>query len=115
MHCNHFRGLPLSRRQMLQQCSGGFGAVALSALLGDRAYGARNPFAPRSTHFPARAKSVIFLYMDGGVSQVDSFDANPRLPRGHGKPFGARIEPTQFDDIGKTLKSPWEFKRTQQQ
>ncbi len=111
MHCNNFRGLPLSRRQMLRQCSGGFGAVALAALLGDRAYGAKNPFAPRPTHFPARAKSVIFLYMDGGVSQVDSFDPKPRLARDHGKPFGARIEPTQFDNIGKTLKSPWEFKR----
>ena len=96
---------------MLRQCAGGFGAVALSALLNDPAYGAKNPLAPRATHFRARAKSVIFLYMDGGVSQVDSFDPKPRLARDHGKPFAAKIEPTQFDNIGKTLKSPWEFKR----
>ncbi len=111
MHCNNFRNLPMSRRQMLQQCGNGFGAVALSALLCDPAYGAKNPFAPRPTHYPARASSVIFLYMDGGVSQMDSFDPKPRLDREHGEAFGAKIEPTQFDNIGKTLKSPWGFKR----
>ena len=62
-------------------------------------------------HFPAKAKSVIFLYMDGGVSQVDSFDYKPRLEKDNGKPFSAKINPTQFDNIGKTLKSPWNFKR----
>ncbi len=111
MHCNDYRALPVSRRQMLQQCAGGFGAVALAALLRDPAYGASDPLAPKSTHFPARARSVIFLYMDGGVSQVDSFDPKPRLAREHGRDFGARIEPTQFDNIGKTLKSPWGFRR----
>ena len=116
MHCNNFRGLPVTRREMLRQCAGGFGAVALSALLCDRAFAGRgtadslNPFAPREPHFRPRARNVIFLYMDGGVSQVDSFDPKPRLDREHGKGFGARIEPTQFNNIGKTLKSPWGFK-----
>jgi len=49
--------------------------------------------------------------MDGGVSQVDSFDYKPRLEKDHGKPFSAKINPTQFDNIGKTLKSPWNFKQ----
>ena len=102
---------PLSRREMLGRCAGGFGAVALSSLLADPAFGkTKSPFAPRSTHHHPKAKSVIFLYMDGGVSQVDSFDYKPRLEKDHGKPFSAKINPTQFDNIGKTLKSPWNFK-----
>ena len=97
---------------MLGRCAGGFGAVALSSLLADPAFGkTKSPFAPRSTHHHPKAKSVIFLYMDGGVSQVDSFDYKPRLEKDHGKPFSAKINPTQFDNIGKTLKSPWNFKQ----
>ena len=103
---------PLSRREMLGRCATGFGAVALSSLLADPAYGkAKSPFAPRNPHHDAKAKSVIFLYMDGGVSQVDSFDYKPRLEKDNGKPFSAKINPTQFDNIGKTLKSPWNFKQ----
>ena len=103
---------PLSRREMLGRCATGFGAVALSSLLADPAYGkAKSPFAPRKPHHDAKAKSVIFLYMDGGVSQVDSFDYKPRLEKDNGKPFSAKINPTQFDNIGKTLKSPWNFKQ----
>eukprot|EP00913_Durusdinium_trenchii_P008842 g8308.t1 len=107
--------------EMLTRCAGGFGAVALSALLAEEAEAARpalidsnqagNPFAPRKTHFPAKAKNVIFLYMDGGVSQVDSFDPKPRLDKDNGKPFPTKIEPTQFNNIGNTLASPWKFKR----
>ena len=103
---------PMSRREMLGRCATGFGAVALSGLLADPAYGkAKSPFAPRKPHHDAKAKSVIFLYMDGGVSQVDSFDYKPRLEKDNGKPFSAKINPTQFDNIGKTLKSPWNFKQ----
>ena len=103
---------PMSRREMLGRCATGFGAVALSSLLTDPAYGkAKSPFAPRKPHHVAKAKSVIFLYMDGGVSQVDSFDYKPRLEKDNGKPFSAKINPTQFDNIGKTLKSPWNFKQ----
>lgn len=102
----------LTRRELLRRGANGFGAVALSALLCDPAYGKAGPsFAPRPTHFSPKVKNVIFLYMEGGVSQVDSFDPKPRLDREHGRPFGAKIEPTQFDNIGKTLKSPWKFKR----
>jgi len=97
---------------MLGRCAGGFGSVALSSLLADPVYGkAKSPFAPKNTHHDPKAKSVIFLYMDGGVSQVDSFDYKPRLEKDHGKPFSAKINPTQFDNIGKTLKSPWNFKQ----
>ncbi len=112
MACNNFMSSPLTRREMLGRCAGGFGAVALSSLLSDPVYGkAKSPFAPRNTHHEPKAKSIIFLYMDGGVSQVDSFDYKPRLEKDHGKPFSAKINPTQFDNIGKTLKSPWNFKQ----
>ena len=110
--CRNFLPRPISRREMLGRCAGGFGAVALSSLLADPVYGkSRSPFAPRKPHHEPRARNVIFLYMDGGVSQVDSFDPKPRLDKDHGKPFAARINPTQFDNIGTTFKSPWAFKR----
>jgi hypothetical protein len=97
---------------MLRRCANGFGAVALAALLGDRAFaGEANPLAPRPTHFPPRARSVIFLYMDGGPSQMDTFDPKPRLDREHGQPIRMRVEPTQFNNVGTVLRSPWKFRR----
>ncbi len=109
----------LSRRAMLEQVAGGFGALALSALVaqGDLALPlAAADLAPpsnelRGVDFPAKAKSVIFLYMDGGPSQVDTFDPKPRLTAENGKPFGLKMEPTQFNNNGATLGSPWKFAR----
>jgi hypothetical protein len=103
----------LSRRQILQQASLGFGGIALASLLGDRASGAdtaRKPSGGRRPHHHPRAKNIIFLYMDGGVSQVDSFDPKPRLTREDGKPFGLKMEPTQFEQNGAVLGTPWPFK-----
>src|SRR5580693_2289398 len=108
-------GRSLSRRALLQRAAGGFGAVALSALLCDEAFaeagGSADPLEARPSHFPARAKRVIFLYMDGGPSQVDTFDPKPRLDREHGLPFKMKVQPTQFDNVGTTLKSPWKFRK----
>ncbi|MEZ6071500.1 MAG: DUF1501 domain-containing protein [Pirellulales bacterium] len=117
--CRRFRPQPLSRRQMLSQCAHGFGAVALTALLADGSLAAPSaprdhvtgPWSPRSGHFPPRARNVIFLYMDGGPAQVDTFDPKPRLERENGKPFADKIEPTQFNNIGNTLASPWKFRQ----
>jgi uncharacterized protein DUF1501 len=117
-HCGKFIQAPISRREMLLRSANGFGAVALAALLAERAEAARGA-APEGAvrgagggpHFPARAKAMIFLYMDGGPSQVDSFDPKPRLDKEHGQPFAMKIEPTQFNDNGNTLKSPWQFHR----
>jgi hypothetical protein len=115
MHCRRFQPAPLSRRDMLLRCANGFGAVALAALLGDRAYGAdpadKDPLAPRPPHFPAKAKSVIFLYMDGGPSQMDTFDPKPRLDKEHGQPIKTKVEPTQFNNVGTVLRSPWKFRQ----
>jgi hypothetical protein len=107
-------GPSLSRRALLQRAASGFGAVALSALLCEDAaanVGPADPLEARPSHFPARAKRVIFLYMDGGPSQVDTFDPKPRLDREHGLPFKMKVQPTQFDNVGTTLKSPWKFRK----
>jgi hypothetical protein len=106
---------------MLARCANGFGALALSALATDPAYGVTsaannlnsqsNPLAPRPAQFAAKARSVIFLFMDGGPSQVDTFDPKPRLDREHGQPIQAKVQPTQFDNVGKVLKCPWKFRQ----
>lgn len=101
---------------MLKRFACGFGSVAFSALYGNATAWAgatrSHPLLPRSPHFKPRARSVIFLYMDGGVSQVDSFDYKPLLEKHHGEdPHKAmgRLEKTQFANVGKVLKSPWKF------
>src|SRR5450631_3846881 len=106
-HCHNFRPAPLTRRDMLRTCAGGFGAVALAALGAEQAV----PQAP-GTHHPARARNVIFLYMDGGVSQVDSFDYKPMLERYHGRDPHTifSVEPTQFNNVGRVMRSPWRFR-----
>jgi hypothetical protein len=99
---------------MLLRCANGFGAVALSALLAEdgRADGESAGGRP-VLHHPARARSVIFLYMDGGPSQVDTFDYKPLLEKYHGKdPHSVfKVEPTQFNNVGKVMASPWKFKQ----
>jgi hypothetical protein len=98
---------------MLLRCGGGFGAVALAALLHkDQPHAAASELkaAGASLHHLAKVRSIIFLYMDGGVSQMDSFDPKPRLDKEHGQPFKMKIEATQFNNNGSTLKSPWKFK-----
>ena len=118
-HCGNFQHPSLTRREMLQRAASGFGGVALWGLLGDKAFGeilkttadpATAPWAARPPHAPPKARNIIFLYMDGGVSQVDSFDPKPRLTKEHGQPFKMKMEPTQFNNNGNTLASPWQFK-----
>jgi hypothetical protein len=115
--CNHTASSFVSRREMLARCAGGFGALALSALHPDRVFGALNsapqagPLSPKPTHFAPKVRNVIFLYMDGGPSQVDTFDPKPRLTAENGRPFGLKMEATQFNNNGATLASPWEFKQ----
>ena len=109
-HCGKFLKQSLTRREMLARCANGFGGVALASLLANEAVAKpTNPLAPKPSHFPAKAKSIIFLYMDGGPSHVDTFDPKPRLTKENGKPFGLKMEATQFNNRGKTLASPWKF------
>ncbi len=109
-----------TRRELLSRCANGFGAAALAALLNDPAYGAAGGVdaaagavgtgALPELHHPAKARQVIFLYMDGGPSQVDTFDPKPRLAQEHGRPIGIKTPPTQFNNVGNVLASPWKFR-----
>ncbi len=107
---------PLSRRQLLERCSNGFGMLALSSLMAGNDYAGLAHAAEPGTKGEARAqtpkaKNVIFCYMSGGVSQVDSFDPKPRLQRDAGKPIPVNIEKTQFNNNGNLLPSPWKFRQ----
>ncbi len=112
-----FSSLPrpgISRRALLSQAANGFGAVALSALLGQEAQAAAAPGQARAPHAAAKARSVIFLFMEGAISQVDSFDYKPMLEKHHGRnprEVMGRLEKTQFADVGTVMKSPWAFRQ----
>ena len=100
----------LSRRDALRRMSTGFGAAALSGLLAEDALAAagRPVGLP---HYAPKAKSVIFLFMSGGVSAIDTFDPKPRLTADHGKPMPMKVERTQFNNNGNIYGSPYAFKR----
>jgi hypothetical protein len=80
-----------TRRHFFSQCAIGIGSMALASLLheGQAAAATKlvNPLAPRKPHFPAKAKSVIYLFMAGGPSQLELFDYKPRLQALNGKPI----------------------------
>ncbi len=119
--CQRYRRLPVSRREMLVRSASGFGSVALTALGLDRAFGSEGKSSAAGTpgtalhgpHHRVRAKNVIFLYMDGGPSQIDTFDPKPALDRFNGKDPGKlfKVEPTQFNNNGTVLASPWKFRQ----
>ena len=99
-----------SRREWLANWGCGFGGLSLMYLLQNESRGvAGGNSREDGLHHRATAKRVVFLYMDGGPSQVDTFDPKPALSRYDGQPFPAKMEPTQFDNVGQTLKSPWKF------
>ena len=103
----------MTRRELLFRTGGGFGAAALSSLLEGVEL---NPLAPKRPASPAKAKSVIYLFMHGGVSHVDTFDPKPELTRRSGQPLSielAKTIKTSFihDPTKAILRgSPWEFK-----
>lgn len=108
---------PFSRRHLLQSSATGFGYLALSAILAqEQARGisstSSNPLLAKNPHFAAKAKRVIFLFMKGGPSHVDTFDPKPLLQRDDGKPFPFDLPRVTFSKSdGKLLKSPWKFKQ----
>lgn len=114
MHCRRYSPL-LSRRQMLSRCAHGFGLAALAGLMQEQSRGqersTESPLAARRPHHDAKARSVIFLYMDGGPSQMDTFDPKPQLAREHGQPPRFRVERTQFNNNGNVMMSPWRFRQ----
>ncbi|MBK7597235.1 MAG: DUF1501 domain-containing protein [Acidobacteria bacterium] len=111
-----------SRRDFLMRSANGFGAMALSSLLardafastGEKPQKSVNPLAPKQPHFPARAKSVIFLFMVGGPSHLETFDPKPALDRLHGQkmpPSFGEVK-SQFVKAGTPLMgSAWKFRK----
>jgi hypothetical protein len=89
-----------SRRGFLKTAACGFGAVAMDALA-----------AVKAPHYAAKAKSVIFLFMDGGPAQMDTFDPKPRLVADAGKPLPFKPPVTQFNSSNRVLPSPFAFKQ----
>ncbi|MFN7829500.1 MAG: DUF1501 domain-containing protein [Acidobacteriota bacterium] len=113
----HRRQMPLSRRGWLRAAGLGLGSIGLTSLLGEvglnqsLAQTSGNPLAPKPPHYAPRAKRVIFLFMHGGPSSMDTFDPKERLVRDHGKPLPFK-RPLAFDksDPGPLMKSPWQFR-----
>ena len=109
--------LPMSRRSLIRQAGMGVGALAFSSLMQNEVNAAEKlrrvdpgPLYPRPGHHKAKAKSVIFLYMDGGVSQVDTFDPKPLLKKLNGQKPMFKVDNTVFNKNGNILASPWDFK-----
>lgn len=93
----------ISRRRCLQNASLGFGWLGVQSLMAQP--------QKQLPNFKAPAKSVILVYLSGGLSQVDSFDPKPMLKKYEGKPAPMEVKATMFDNIGTMLPSPWEFRQ----
>jgi hypothetical protein len=117
-HRQRLEDLALTRRQLLSRMGNGFAALGLAGLMGSEAQAAPapgaahtlNPLTPKSPPLPARAKRVIFLFMNGGPSHVDTFDPKPMLTKYHGQPLPYSNLPTERK-TGAAFRSPFEFKR----
>jgi hypothetical protein len=99
-------GAFLSRRQLLQQSTLGFGGIVLADLLR-----ANNDLKARPVHFPAKAKAVIQLVQNGGPSQMDLFDPKPLLKKLAGQPLPGGVEIHQPNNVNTLLPTPFEFRK----
>src|SRR6266478_9488104 len=99
----------MTRRQALRTMGSGFGMLGLSGILGANEL-ARNPLEVKPSHFAPKAKRVIFLFLNGGPSQVDTFDPKPMLTKYHGQPMPTPNLRTERK-TGNLLKSPFQFKK----
>src|SRR5262245_7400123 len=101
-----------SRRDVLRRCGMGFGLVGLAGLVAHGASAAPeghvSPLAPKRPHFAPRAKRVVHLFMNGGPSQVDTFDPKPALDKYHGKPLPNPNLRTERKTAG-AMRSPFAF------
>jgi hypothetical protein len=117
---SHTRQEHLSRRSFFTRVAGGIYGAALAHLLSRDLYGVRaaeprrpHGLEPRSPHFPAKAKAVIHLFMNGGPSQMDLFDPKPALDKHHGEPYFDKIagEIENIQSAGALMRSPFPFAR----
>jgi hypothetical protein len=106
----------LSRRDLLSQCGTGFGMLGLAGLFADQgllgADAPASPLAAKSPHFAPRAKRIIHLYMNGGPSQVDTFDPKPALLRFQGQRPASIVNLRTENGTGGLLPSPFKFVRS---
>jgi hypothetical protein len=93
-----------TRREFIQDAFCGFGALAVAGMQAKADEAARNPWAPRPAHVPARAKAVIFLFMSGGPSHLETFDPKPLLNRLHGQPRPAEFGEAKYQFIKPDAK-----------
>ena len=96
----------MTRRELLQRCGMGMGGLSLGALVGADAF--ENPMQPKRAPYKARAKRVIHLFMNGGPSQVDTFDPKPALDKYDGKKIPLQLSTER--KTGAAMKSPYSFK-----
>ena len=114
-HAPSLEHLFLTRRDFLQRCGIGFGSLGLASMLGPQAFAEPTgvnmdrPLAPRSPHFPAKAKRVIHIFANGGPSQVDTFDPKPELTKWHGKPLPLDLKTER--KTGAAFGSPFKFQK----
>jgi hypothetical protein len=104
----------LTRRQLFQRAGGGFGMLALASLLDRTGLAASlNPLAPKAPPMRARAKSIIWIFANGGPSQVDTWDYKPELAKQDGKPLEGFDAKTGFfhGSVGPLMKSPFEWQQ----
>src|SRR5690349_6000281 len=94
----HPRSLIRNRRDLLTDAFGGFGALALASLFAEDVRGA-DPLAPKKPHAEAKAKSIIFLFMAGGPSHLDTFDPKPLLNKLNGQPRPAEFGDAKYQQI----------------
>jgi Protein of unknown function (DUF1501) len=113
MHCSCNLTKLSTRRRLLKNSAVGFGQLAFAAMLGQTsiAESTKSPLAPKRPHLVARAKRIVFLFMKGGPSHVDTFDPKPMLDRDHGKPLPFDLPRVTFGKQGDLLKSPWKFQQ----
>lgn len=115
-HWNPRDALGLTRRDWLRQSAVGFGSLALAGMLAQESPAQEmakesEPLVPRAPHFPAKAKRVLFLFMHGGPSQIDTFDYKPMLERDDGKPLPFPKPRVVSSETGNLLRSPWKFRQ----
>ena len=112
--CNRIQNLA-TRRDMLKRAMLGFGSLAMTDLLVRQTFAGEiaAPLAAKSPLLPARAKRVIYIFLDGGISQIDSYDYKPQLQRDDGKPLPQSIHKPKFTfaQTGELLKSPFGWKQ----
>ena len=102
-----------SRREALLRSGTGFGSLALAGLMSNESnaeVGKMDPLAPKQAHYPSKAKHVVHLFMNGGPSQVDTFDPKPMLDKYHGKPLPETNLRTERK-TGAAMRSPFKFKK----